>query len=278
MNDFSTASLENTGAVMTELVAKAKNIHKQGGSRRDFFASTAKLAGATALGAAGIKLMQPIAARAADAPPPIADSYQDILNIAATAEALASTFYYVSLREPTNLPNVNSDANRNYFQAATVQEYQHLLILQQLGAKPLATKFFFPSQMFKDEATFFATASLLEDYFISAYIAAAMEFSGAVSSGITAAFPVGIGLAVQIAGVECEHRALLRVASSSNPPNNRIIESALVPSVSAAVPPLTPFLSGGGDYTVQHHLPSMAKIDARSAPYGFASFPAYTIA
>ncbi len=281
MDDFSTSSLENTGAVMTELVAKAREARAQGATRRDFFASTAKLAGATALGAAGIGLMQPMAASVARADttgtPPIADTYQDILNIAATAEALATTFYYVSLREPTNLPNVNSDANRNYFQAATVQEYQHLQILQQLGGTPLATKFFFPSQMFKDEATFFATTSLLEDYFISAYIAAAMEFSGAVSSGITAPFPVGIGLAVQIAGVECEHRALLRVASSSNPPNNRIIESALVPSVGAAVPPLTPFLSGGGDYTVQHHLPSGAKVDARSSPYNFASFPAYTI-
>ena len=277
MNDFSMNTLEETGAVVAELAANAREARTHGRSRRDFFATTAKLAGATALGAAGIELIQPIAAAAATTPP-VTESFQDILNIAATAEALASTFYYVSLQEPTNLPNVNSDANRNYFQAATVQEYVHLQILQQLGGKPLATKFFFPSKMFTDESTFFATASLLEDYFISAYIAAAKEFSGVGSSGIAKPFPVGIGLAVQIAGVECEHRALLRVASSSNPPNNRIIESALVGSVSAAVPPLTPFLTGGGNYTVQHQLPSKASIDARSSPYGFASFPAYTIA
>ncbi len=278
MNDFSLSTLEETGLVTTELVAKARETRIGGGSRREFFATTAKLAGATALGAAGIGLIQPIAAAAATtAAAPNTDTYQDILNIAATAEALATTFYYVSLNHQKELPNVNSDANRNYFQAATVQEYTHLQILQSLGGKPLATKFFFPTKMFTDETTFFATASLLEDYFISAYIAAAMEFSGAVSSGITQPFPVGIGLAVQIAGIECEHRALLRVASSSNPPNNRIIESALVSSVSGAVPPLTPFLSGGDGYTVEHHLPSAGKIDQRSSPYGFSSFPAYTI-
>jgi hypothetical protein len=67
MTDHVTDAVIETGTVMTELVAKAKEARSAGRSRRDFFASTAKLAGATALGAAGIDLLQPIAARAATA-------------------------------------------------------------------------------------------------------------------------------------------------------------------------------------------------------------------
>ena len=97
---------------------------------------------------------------------------------------------------------MNSTANRNYFQAALTQEAEHLMYLETLGAKPLATKFYFPDDMFSKESVFFPTASLLEDYFISAYIAAAIEFSGAVSSGITTANPFAIGVAVQIMGID----------------------------------------------------------------------------
>ncbi len=266
-----------TGTVMGEMVAKAREAQAAGTSRRSFFASTAKIAGATALGAAGLGLVQPMAAAAAMRPATTSsDTTLDILNIAATAEGLASTFYFLALNSQ-HLPNVNNLANRNYFQAALIQEYSHLEILVSLGGGPLAKQFYFPEGMFTNEAVFFPTASTLEDYFISAYIAAAMEFSGAVSTGITTANPVALGLAVQIGGVECEHRALLRVAAGLNPPNNRIIESALVASVSDAVAPLTPFLTGGAGFVGPFSVPSKGAIDVMAKPYGFSTFPAYTI-
>jgi hypothetical protein len=273
MTDFVDDSFLETGEVMNELVARAKETRAAGKSRRDFFASTAKLAGATALGAAGVGLLQPIAAAAAQPDTKITDTFQDIINIAATAEALAVTFYHEALKEPTKLPDVNSVANRNYFQAATVQEFEHFLYLEKLGATPVTTQFYFPDAMFTDEPTFFSTAGTLEEYFISAYIAAAMEFSGAVSKGITTASPFGIGLAVQIAGVECEHRALLRVASGANPPNDVIGETALLKSVGAAVAPLTPFLSGGSGFSGPYMMPAKHEVNSRSMPYGFSFFP-----
>jgi rubrerythrin len=263
-----------TGTVMAELVAKAKEARASGHSRRDFFARTAKLAGATALGVAGVNFVQPIAARAATSEPSN-DSVTDILNIACTAETLAITFYGHALAHPNNLPTVNNEANQNYFQAALTQEYEHLMYLHSLGGKTLATKFYFPTGMFYDEPTFFATASTLEDYFISAYIAAAMDFSGAYSNNITSASPSLIGAAVQIAGVESEHRALLRVASGANPPNNRIIESGLLTSVAGAVPVLTNFLQSGGSgfSTTAYTPPSVSTINTLAGPYGTSFFP-----
>ncbi len=277
MSDRLTDSFRETGEVLTELVGKAGESMREGGSRRSFFARTAKLAGATVLGGAGIGLLQPLAARAARAGTMPSDTLQSIINIAATAECLAVTFYYHSLAGE-RLPNVNDSANRNYFQAAMVQEYVHLQILESLGAKPLTKKFYFPTHMFAEESVFFPTASTLENYFISAYLAAAMEFSGAVVSGITTANPVAIGLAVQIAGIECEHRALLNVAASVTPPNNVLIETALLTTVGGALAPLMPFTQGGTEgFFGPIGLPSMAAVDALAQPYGFSSFPPYTV-
>jgi hypothetical protein len=277
MNNAIDDTFGKTHAVMTKLLQEAREATEAGASRRSFFAKTAALAGASALGAAGAGFLQPIAAHAAEADNDTTpDTIQTILNIAATAESLATTFYYNALGSGS-LPDVNSDANRNYFQAAAVQEFEHLVILDHLGGAPLATEFYFPTNMFTDETVFFPTASTLEDYFISAYIAAAREFSGAISKGIPMANPKALGLAVQIGGIECEHRALLNVAANINPPNNRIIESALIKRVSDAVAPLTPFLTGGNGFTGPFKQPTRGEVGAISWPYNFASFPKYKI-
>jgi hypothetical protein len=100
-----------------------------------------------------------------------------------------------------------------------------------------------------------------------------------VSSGITSAQVVPIGLAVQIAGIECEHRALLNVAANVTPPNNLIIEQALLTSVGAATGPLTPFLAPGtaGFMTTPLGLPSKATVNSVASPFGFSFFPPYTV-
>ena len=92
MTDITHDSTLQTGTIMTELVAKAREARGSGHSRRDFFASTAKLAGATALGVAGVGFIHPIAAQAASITKPSSDTLQQILDIAATAETLAVTF------------------------------------------------------------------------------------------------------------------------------------------------------------------------------------------
>jgi len=275
MSDRQTDQFTETGTVVTELVAKAREARAQGRSRRDFFASTAKLAGATALGAAGISMLQPIAARAATGTAASDDTIADILNIAATAELLATTFYWQALNSPF-LPSVHSSANLNYFQAALSQEYEHLMFLKAAGGTPLATKFYFPNEMFGSETVFFRTASLLEDYFISAYIAATLDFSGAYSSGITTANPTLIGIAAQIMGVEAEHRALLRVAANQSPPNNRLVESALIPSVKSAVAPLMPFLANASGFHGPFTPPTLGAINQLTMPYTPKSFPTPT--
>jgi hypothetical protein len=274
MSDLLDESFRETGELTLEIHAKAREARAQGASRRSFFEKAGVIAAGSVLGVGGLPLMMP---RSAQAATKSTDTIQDIINIAATAEMLATTFYYNALILPTNLPDVNSVQNRNYFQAADTQEYIHLEVLEGYGAKSLASKFYFPEKMFTDEATFFSTAETLEKYFISAYLAAAQEFSGAVSSAITTPNPTLIGLAIQVAGVECEHRALLRVAAGANPPNDEEIEYGLLKTVSEAVTPLKPFLMGGSGFIGPFAAPSKSAIDTQSTPYGFGFFKSVPI-
>jgi hypothetical protein len=274
MSDLLDESFRETGEITLEIHAKAREAVASGASRRGFFEKAGVLAAGTALGIGGLPLMMPRPAMAATTS---TDSIQDIINIAATAELLATTFYYHSLELPSRLPDVNSMQNRNYFQAADTQEYIHLEVLKSMGAKPLVTKFYFPEGMFTKQDVFFSTATTLERYFISAYLAAAQEFSGVVSSAITTPNPYLIGLAIQVAGVECEHRALLRVAAGTNPPNNQEIEEGLLKTVSEAATPLKPFLQGESGFIGPFSPPAKDAIDTQSQPYGFGFFKSVPI-
>jgi rubrerythrin len=278
MTDFVDDAMRTSTEVMNELVAKAHEAVRAGESRRSFFTRTAKIAGATALGVAGAGMLQPIAAHAAMNPPKgNNDTLQEVIDIAATAESLATTFYYNALAAGPALPHVNNKANQNYFQAAVTQEFEHLRYLHKLGAKQVTSQFYFPKKMFTDEKIFFETALLLEEYFIAAYLQAALDFSGAVSSQITTANPYALGFAVQVMGVECEHRALLGVAANVTPPNNRYVERALLKSVAQAVHPLKPFLSGGDGFAGPVKMPNENEVNAIAQPYGFSFFPHYKI-
>ena len=220
----------------------------------------------------------PVAAHAATNPGKgNSDTLQEVIDIAATAESLGVTFYYNALAAGPALPHVNNTANQNYFQAAVTQEFEHLKYLRKLGAKPATNQFYFPQKMFTDQKVFFQTALLLEEYFIAAYLQASLDFSGAVSSQITTANPYALGFAVQVMGVECEHRALLGVAANVTPPNNRYVERALLKSVVDALGPLKPFLSGGDDFEGPINMPNENEVNAIAQPYGFSFFPHYKI-
>lgn len=243
-------------------------------SRSAFLRRTAVVGGAAALGTSILTPLLSTRAHAATC----SCTTQDIVNIAATAELLATTTYFQALKLPTQLPQVNDKANRNYFQAALTEEYIHLEILQSLGGTPLATKFYYPEDMFSKTYTFLTTLEQLETAFIGAYLAAAQEFSGVVSSGITKANPTLIGAAVQIAGVECEHRALARVVLGANPPNNRYLETAPFTCVTQAATALGPFLTGGNGFVGPFLPPSKNEVGNRAEPYDFDFFPRETIA
>lgn len=221
----------------------------------------------------------------ADSPSGYTDTTVDILRAALTAEQLATTFYYQGIAGPTapNLGPVHNANNLNYFQAALWQEYQHASIFASLGVSSLAgsaPQFYFPTGAFANAANFLAVLDALETAFIGAYLAAIREWANPASA---AAMSVPSGftawqlaeVAGQFLGTEAEHRALGRVTSGMNPPNNLILEQAPFTFVGSgtntngtAVGALLPFVAGGSGFsTAAYPMPSASQISAAASPY-----------
>jgi len=176
------------------------------------------------------------------------ESVQDILNVAATAEAFAVTFLGVALDAAAAGTLILDPEAVGSFVAARAAEQAHYDVLVASGAEPLTTTFTLPDgNLLTDPATFFETVISLEEAFISAYLTAAQSF---VAQGE----PELAQVALQIGAVEAEHRVGVRFfgitagALDDEVPNDVAFEKALFKQVSEAADLLTElgFLDGDG--------------------------------
>ena len=189
------------------------------------------------------------------------ESVQDILNVAATAEAFAVTFLGVALDAAAAGTLVLDPEAVSSFVAARAAEQAHYDALLASGAEPLTTTFTIPDgELLTDPTTFFETVVALEEAFIAAYLTAAQSF---VAQGE----PELAQVALQIGAVEAEHRVGVRFfgitagALDDEVPNDVAFEKALFERVSEAAALLTElgFIAGAGT-TVEY--PGPGVIDA----------------
>lgn len=192
-------------------------------SRRALLKTAAVGATGAALASATAITALPVHAESVKA----SDSFKSIVNIAATAEALAITFYSHGIAHNNQLKIPAN--NLVYLKAAVVEEQIHYNFLVSLGAQPLTTTFSFPcgNDTFEHLNVFVPTLEQLEEAFIAAYLAAVAEFA-AMGSPSTAQ------IAAQIACVEGEHRVLGRDIGGLEPANNVAYEPILLSSVGQA--------------------------------------------
>lgn len=188
------------------------------------FSRRTVLTGALAVGAAagtGILGTDAHAQTAADTP-------TQIFSIAATAEALAVTFYTNGVNNAAALGL--SGANLDSVKGFLIEEQIHHDFFVANGGTALTTTFSFPSgaATFTDLATFIKTQQQLEGAFDSAFIAAAYEFAQMGKPDLTR-------IAAQIAMVEEGHRAVGRRIGSLDPAEDEVFAPQLVPTVGAAV-------------------------------------------
>jgi hypothetical protein len=166
------------------------------------------------------------------------DEVQTILDLAATAETLACTMYY-SVLTAAEIPFKEVDVI--YITAALDAELQHLEFLNANGGKALAEEFYFPTDMFTDISVFVPTGEALETAFVAAYLAATRR---AAELGD----PLLATTAAQVAAIEAQHLALIRLVGDIQPANNISLAEAKIYNVSDAVPLLQPFLEGGDGF------------------------------
>ena len=166
------------------------------------------------------------------------DDVATILNLAATAETLACTLYHAVLTTG-EIPFTEVDIF--YLTGALDAELQHLEFLNANGGEGLTEEFYFPQDVFTDLAVFVPVTEALETAFVAAYLAATRR---AAELGD----PLLATTAAQVAAIEAQHLALVRVMGDLQPANNISLAEAKLFNVSDAVPLLQPFLEGGDDF------------------------------
>jgi hypothetical protein len=173
-------------------------------------------------------------------------------------------------------PNANP-GNVDYLTAAFVEEAQHASLLRSVlnlgtyyNVDPVQT-FYLPTGTFDDVTMFTGVLDALEKAFIGAYMSAIIEFgqmaTDSRANGVrqykdaAKKYPYGARelqwlaqVAASILGVECEHRALGRVISNTNPANQYYYEqtdgvATVYNGADSAVAALTPFLGPGTGMT-----------------------------
>lgn len=215
-------------------------------SRRGFMKGAAGVGGGLAMAsfASMFGLASAEAAAANDDP-------QTILNLAATAEALAVTFYYSGI----TAGKFDLDADDVlYLKLALDAEKYHYDFLTSAGGAALTTKFYVPANVLSDAGVFVQTGLAAETAFVAAYLAATRRFGEAGQGKLAAT-------TAQHACSEAVHLALIRDIAGL-PPNDLGLPAAIYYNVSDAVPTLAPFLRGGEGFIGPVAMPTQAQLDA----------------
>jgi len=175
------------------------------------------------------------------------ETVQEIINIAATAEAFAVTALGGALQSAMNGDLALNQEQMQTLTAARAAEQAHYDFLTGAGAEPLTLTFTVPDPaILTDVPTFLLTTISLEEAFIAAYLAAAQEFAQLGQSELAQ-------VALQIGAVEAEHRVGLRFYAIqagvlTGTPNDVAFEKGLFATVGEAATALEQlgFIGGSG--------------------------------
>ena len=177
------------------------------------------VAGAAGLGALAASQLGTLRALAQST-----ESVAEIINIAATAEALAVTLTGAVIAGARGYDGGRglSPMLVRWVKGIQAEEQLHYEYLTKAGAKPLTLVFTAPQNLVditKESKALLDFVVAADGIFIGAYVAAAAEFAGLGQ-------PALAQVALQVCGVECEHRVLARYGTGAVPPNNLGFEEA----------------------------------------------------
>jgi len=175
------------------------------------------------------------------------ETVQEIIDIAATAEAFAVTLLGEALAAAERGELSLNDEAIGTLVAARAAEQAHFDVLTEAGAEPLTMTFTVPDpELLTNVGLFLETLVALEEAFIAAYTAAAQEFVILGEAELAQ-------LALQIGAVEAEHRAgarffAIQAGALTGVPNDVAFERALFGSVGEAAAALENlgFIGGTG--------------------------------
>ncbi len=165
------------------------------------------------------------------------DDLQTMLDLAATTENLSCVHYYATL---TDSEIQLTPRERSYLVAALDTEYQHLGLLIENGAQPIADQFYMPRNVYRNRENFATITAQVETLFVAAYLATVQQTAEQGNSILAAIF-------AQIATTEQVHVALARQIGDQLP-NHVALGEALFTRPSQSAATLQPFIEGGTDF------------------------------
>ncbi len=160
--------------------------------RRLVAGAAASLGGMGLLGSAGV-------AQASHSAPKGANSPQTILNIAATAEVLATIVNTVGFERV----DLDDAVTRRNVRAAAREELLHYRQLVEFGGRPLTKRIWVPDAVFASRTGLLSTLEVGDQIFVNAYLVATKTFGNAGNGNLAV-------IAAEFMGVEAVHRALAR--------------------------------------------------------------------
>lgn len=160
--------------------------------RRLVAGAAASLGGMGLLGATGV-------AQASHSAPKGANSKQTILDIAATAEVLATIVNTVG----SERVDLGDAVTRRNVRAAAREELLHYRTLVEFGGKPLTKRIWVPDAVFASRTGLLSTLEVGDQIFVNAYLVATKTFGNAGNGNLAV-------IAAEFMGVEAVHRALAR--------------------------------------------------------------------
>jgi hypothetical protein len=189
-----------------------------------------------------------------------------IASLASTAETLAATsYYYTILNNPFGFSNVFL----NYLKLAMTSELYHKAVVESLGGKPLATRFYVPEKFLTSKEVNTATFLAAETAFTAAYLAATRRFAELGQPRLAAT-------TAQHAATEAEHLALSRIVGGAQPANPNALPAPIYYNVSDAVPTLAPFLQGGAGFIGPVEFPGADAINKLAGDLQAFKVPTFT--
>jgi hypothetical protein len=228
-------------------------------SRRAFLKGSAVTAGASVLTLNGLFGFGTVFAQDGG------DDPQLMLNIACTAETFACTHYYHALQNAEALALTAQE--QNWLRSFLDSELKHKQFLEANGATSLATEFYVPDGLFTDRALFTATSNTAENWFVAAYLAATRRLAELGNSLFAAT-------TAQVAAVEAEHQALIRLMGGLQP-SFQTAKEPLFFNPSEVVPYFTPFLEGGDGFVGPAPFPGEDAISEEVGDAGVINVPVF---
>ena len=193
---------------------------------------------------------------------------QELLNVAATAEVLATIVNTIGGNQPQSffagLPGDSSGAvTRRNVRAAAREELIHYTVLTDaLGAKPVTTTIYVPNAYLQNATNLLTALEIGDEIFVNAYLLAVTAYANATPKRIGGTLRGQFArIAAEFCGVEAVHRAAAR-QSLGKLGNDRVFLRYSQPE--DATPPIP-----SNPHQVGFQTPGAAVAQLQAAGFGF---------